>query len=208
MTTHLRLAPETHRAHDWRIDAIAPDFDLLDVWRMPMSGGPGRLPDVLACVEAMAPDESGTGASGALFRLRGWLGQVFGWDREVNSLPIPGCEETSLRDRLAEDERAPLPPPSGSPFEFVPVYRDEREAISELSNGTVHAVMHLSWIREGEEDYEAHMAVYVKHRGRLGRLYMGLISPFRHFIVYPAMMRRLGALWRSRGAKPVSASTG
>ncbi len=195
-----RLPLDSHRVHGWRIDAIAPDFELLDVWRTPMSGGPDQLPDAIACVDAIDPSQgSRPSATRALFRLREWLGRVFGWDRQVNALPIPGCEEASLRDRLPEHERAPLPPPQDSPFAFRPVYRDHREAIQELSNDTVHAVMHLSWVPQ-DEGYRAHMAVYVKHRGRLGRFYMRLIAPFRHFIVYPAMMRRFGALWRARQA--------
>lgn len=150
--------------------------------------------DVLSCVRSMDPAES-KGPTGALFRLRERMGRLFGWDGEVNRIPIPGCEETSLRDRLPVEDRAALPPPSDSPFLFVPVYQDEREAFSELSNETVHAVMHLTWVPEGDM-HHANMAVYVKHRGWLGRAYMALIGPFRHWIVYPAMMSRLGTTWR------------
>lgn len=203
MESSLRLSPEAHRARKWRIDTIASDFELLDVWRTPMTGGPDQLADALATFEAMRPTRSaGSWAARALFALREWLGRVFGWDREANRLPIPRCEETSLRDRLPEHERAPLPPPSDSPLPFRPVYRDEREAFSELSNETVHALMHLSWVPDDAAGYRANMAVYVKHRGRLGRLYMGLIAPFRHLIVYPAMMRQLEAQWRERRARP------
>lgn len=201
MEPPLRLSPEAHRTRTWRVDAIAPDFELLDVWRTPMVGGPDQLSDAMATFEAIRPTQSaGSGAARALFRLREWLGEVFGWDREANRLPIPGCEETSLRDRLPEHERAPLPPPSDSPFPFRPVYRDEREAFSEISNDTVHALMHLSWVPEGDR-YRANMAVYVKHRGRFGRLYMWIIAPFRHYIVYPAMMRQLERNWQARGAR-------
>lgn len=200
METSLRLPLQAHRTRQWRIDAIAPDFELLDVWRTPMAGGPDQLGDALAAFEAMRPtNHAGSGAARALFRLREWLGRVFGWDREANRLPIPGCEETSLRDRLPEGERAPLPPPNDSPFPFRPVYRDEREACSELSNETVHALMHLSWVPDANEGYRANMAVYVKHRGRLGRFYMRLIAPFRHYIVYPALMRQLEKIWRAQG---------
>jgi len=43
------------------------------------------------------------------------------------------------------------------------------------------------------------MAVYVKPRGRLGETYMMLIQPFRHLIVYPALMRQIGHAWDARG---------
>jgi hypothetical protein len=42
------------------------------------------------------------------------------------------------------------------------------------------------------------MAVLVKPRGSLGAAYMALIKPFRHHIVYPALMRQLERTWRGR----------
>ena len=35
------------------------------------------------------------------------------------------------------------------------------------------------------------MAVLVKPRGSLGEAYMALIKPFRHRIVYPALLRQI-----------------
>jgi hypothetical protein len=40
------------------------------------------------------------------------------------------------------------------------------------------------------------MAVLVKPNGALGRAYMLAIKPFRHLVVYPAMLRRIGRDWR------------
>ena len=45
------------------------------------------------------------------------------------------------------------------------------------------------------------MAVYVKPRGRLGRAYMALIKPFRHAIVYPALMRQIDRAWSARAGR-------
>jgi hypothetical protein len=42
------------------------------------------------------------------------------------------------------------------------------------------------------------MAVYVKPRGPLGKGYMALIKPFRHWIVYPALMRQFERVWNTR----------
>ncbi len=42
------------------------------------------------------------------------------------------------------------------------------------------------------------MAVYVKPRGAFGRAYMAMIKPFRHWVVYPAMMRQLERAWDAR----------
>ena len=42
------------------------------------------------------------------------------------------------------------------------------------------------------------MAVLVKPNGLLGRGYMAAIRPFRHLIVYPALIRQTGQAWHSR----------
>ena len=42
------------------------------------------------------------------------------------------------------------------------------------------------------------MAVLVKPNGLFGRAYMTAIRPFRHLIVYPAMMREGERVWRER----------
>ena len=50
----------------------------------------------------------------------------------------------------------------------------------------------LGWVPDddGRGGYHGQMAVLVKRNGLLGRLYMAAIEPFRHVVVYPAMMRR------------------
>jgi len=58
--------------------------------------------------------------------------------------------------------------------------------------------MHLAWVDRGEERYQGQMAVYVKPRGRLGKRYMTLIAPVRHWVVYPALMRQIEQAWNTR----------
>jgi hypothetical protein len=60
----------------------------------------------------------------------------------------------------------------------------------------VHGVVHFGWVEEEQGRYRGQMAVYVKPRGRFGEGYMLLIKPFRHLIVYPALMRQLERAWR------------
>ena len=50
---------------------------------------------------------------------------------------------------------------------FVPLYRTDDEFAAEISNQTVHGVMHLAWVDQGEGRYQGQMAVYVKPRGAL-----------------------------------------
>jgi hypothetical protein len=48
--------------------------------------------------------------------------------------------------------------------------------------------------------YRGQMAVLVKPNGLLGKAYMTAITPFRHLIVYPALMGEFGRAWRRRVA--------
>ena len=49
------------------------------------------------------------------------------------------------------------------------------------------------------------MAVLVKPNGLLGIFYMAVIKPFRHLIVYPALMREIERNWRAAATDPTSA---
>jgi len=52
-------------------------------------------------------------------------------------------------------------------------------------------------VADGGGRYHGQMAVLVKPNGRLGDAYMAAIRPFRHLIVYPAMLREGGRTWRT-----------
>jgi hypothetical protein len=186
---------------------LAPDFDLLDAWELPAEGGPTEFGDLVDLLTSWQPGRAGSRLSRFLFSVRYRLGSTFGWDRDVNTLPIPGCVETSLRDRLppelrdsveAEEIVDPDHPEVGG---FVPVFCTEREWAAELSNHTVHGVLQLGWVEKEPGRYRGHLGVYVKPRGWFGPAYLELISPFRHFIVYPALMRQIERKWESRGTR-------
>jgi hypothetical protein len=42
------------------------------------------------------------------------------------------------------------------------------------------------------------VAVYVKPNGRFGSAYIAAIRPFRHLVVYPAMLRQIERRWHMR----------
>ena len=191
----MRIHNADHAACGWRVAEIAPDFELLDAWDMPATGGADELPDLVAFFRRFDPaKDEGSGPSRALFALRDKLGAWFGWDDESNALPIPGCTETSLRERLPHDLPA-APLESDNPFR--PIFETPDEWAAELSNETVHAVLQLGWLRDGEH-YRGRLGVYVKPRGFFGRVYMALIAPFRHYVVYPALLRRVERAWAAR----------
>ncbi|MGA9876773.1 MAG: DUF2867 domain-containing protein [Solirubrobacteraceae bacterium] len=195
----MRLPNAVHEAHPWLIARIAPDFKLLDVWRLPAVGGRDEFGRLVELVTSMNPQRSSSRATRALFALRFRMGAWFGWDDDAAPLPIPGCAETTLSDRVpAELRDTTTQPVAVSSTTFFPVYRTNEEWAAEISNGTVHAVLQLGWVAAGDGAYRGQMGVYVKPRGRLGEAYMALIGPFRQLIVYPAMMRQIGRAWSAR----------
>ena len=204
-----RLPDSAHLAHRWVIADIAPDFRLLDAWELPMEGGPADFPAALDLLASFDPTRSDSVASRTLFALRLRLGRWFGWDAVHAHRPIPGCSETTLGARLPDSLRSSAADSAVSDTlqrvagGFVPLYRTDCEWAAELSNATVHGVLHLAWVEQGDGRYSAHMGVYVKPRGWRGALYLRLIDPFRHLIVYPALMRQLARAWERRAAPRV-----
>lgn len=200
----MRLPNSAHEAHPWVIARIAPDFKLLDVWALPVQGGPDEFASFL---QAMASLDlaAGSAATRALVRVRLRLGALFGWDDATKRRSLPGCTETTLSARLPEDLRDSAQDGDGMArgiAGFAPLYRTQDEWAAEISNDTVHGVLHLAWVEQGDGRYRAQMGIYVKPRGRLGAIYMKLIGPFRHLVVYPALMRQIGRAWNARATAP------
>jgi hypothetical protein len=198
-----------HESRPWRIREIVPDFTLEDVWALPVEGGAEDFPELLRIGTSLDPGRSESRATRFLWQLRDRLGEWFdlgriqvpagkGGDAGVGGLPIPGTEETSLSERLPQDLRETEAGLNFGSLPFSFLYRTETEFAAEISNQTVHGVMHLAWVEQGEGRYQGQMAVYVKPRGRFGEGYMALIKPFRYWIVYPALMRQFERTWQRR----------
>jgi hypothetical protein len=194
----VRLPNAAHESVPWRIREIAADFTVEDVWSLPAHGGAEDFDTLLELLTSGDPANGESLATRLLWRARWRLGSWLGWDEDAEKLTIPGTDETSLADRLPDDLRDTAVGLDFASLPFTPLYRTNLEFAAELSNRTVHAVMHLAWVDQGAGRYQGQMAVYVKPRGRLGEGYMALIKPFRHWIVYPALMRQTAALWRTR----------
>jgi len=204
-----RIPNSAHESHPWRIREIVPDFILDDVWALPAEGGAEDFPALLELVTSIDPARSGSRATRFLWQLRDRLGAWFGLGRirvpaggdaggGGGRLSIPGTRETSLAERLPEDLRGTAADAAFGSLPFVPLYQTDVEVAAELSNQTVHGVVHLAWVEEGEGRYQGQMAVYVKPRGRFGQGYMAAIKPFRYWIVYPALMRQFEQAWDRR----------
>ena len=189
------------------IDEIAADFQLLDVWALPVYGRREEFTDFLEMMESWDPAQAPSTTTRMLFEVRRRLGALLGWDDPSKTWPIPGCTETTLRDRLTDDlRRTTADAPGGSDelrrlgAELVPLYRTETDAAAEIVNATVHGVIQFRWVEQERDRYQAHMAVYVKTRGALSRAYLLLIQPFRHVIVYPALLRQVQRNWADRNS--------
>jgi hypothetical protein len=206
----MKLPNATHESHFWRIHEIVPDFTLEDVWALPVEGGPSDNERIVELMASSDPADADSRAVRALWRLRDRLGSWFNLGRisapadggpdGAGNLPIPGTSETSLSGRLPDDLRGTVADVDFGSLPFVPLYRTDVEFAAELSNQTVHGVMHLAWVEKGEDRYQGQMAVYVKPRGAFGKAYMALIKPFRYWIVYPALMRQVERMWVEREA--------
>lgn len=204
----MRLPNSTHESQPWRIREIAHDFELEDVWALPVEGDAEEFQAALELMVSSDPAEIESLPARALWNARDRLGSWFNLGRIAapadegdSGLPIPEADETSLAGRLPDDLRGTA---AGLEFKSLPfksLYRTDDEFAAELSNQTVHGVMHLAWVDQGGGRFQGQMAVYVKPRGRFGKAYMALIKPFRYWIVYPALMRQIDRTWSSRPAR-------
>ena len=197
-TSGVRLPNAEQERHSWVINQVAFDFRLLDVWGLPARGGSDEFDSLLEIISSLDPARMRSRSTRALFRLRFRLGHWFGWDDATRRLPVPGRTETTLRSRVPQALQGTASAVTFSEATFEPLYRTDDEWAAELSNRTVHGVVHLAWVDQGDGLHAGRMAVYVKPRGRLGAMYMALIGPFRHLVVYPALMREIERAWQAR----------
>ncbi len=208
----MRIDKEQHSRHPWKVHGLAADFELEDLWQFPISASPERGHSLSIFREKVFlrvfEDLGKRGLAGWLFRLRGAMGRLFGWDRPGKSGPTGFWERESVRARYLRmhgngggNSAQAVKDAEGEPS-FRAVYELEDEYLTEISNQTVHALLHLGWVPLASGKHGVQMAVYVKKRGLLGRVYMKLIKPFRLWIVYPTMMRLVGREWRRFAGEP------
>ena len=191
-----KIDEHEHLIQPLRVHSLLSDFELEDVWRVPVNLASTHslqlFMDQFAKTNAKLVNR---GMTGLLFRIRLFMGRLLKWDEKLlHDNLIPG----SIRFRYAQQENLTyddLPDPgTGS---FIPVYKLENEFLSEIENRTVHGALHLSRVPSGPGSWTIHMAVYVKPKGWFGKSYMLLIKPFRLWIVYPALMNAVRKNWEA-----------
>ncbi|MDE3725034.1 DUF2867 domain-containing protein [Nocardiopsis sp. N85] len=191
-----RLAKSAHTGHPWRVHDVASDFEVEDVWAFRVPGaGPDDFRAVLEAIRSSGGIDRMSPPTRFLFAVRWRLGALFGWDDPESGVD---ARKASIRHRLPDDLRTAPRGPDHASMPLKAVYETDTEALRELVNRTAHALMHLGWVPRDDGGHELRMAVLVKTDGRLGRLYMAAIAPFRHLIVYPALGRQWERAWAER----------
>jgi hypothetical protein len=167
------------REHRWLVNAVAPDFELLDLWELDTGDTFDAFCDRVLATGFDIPSPIVRG----LFGLRRILGAAFRWDRPEHG--------TTIVDRIGDDasRKSRVPPGTivSTTFGARCLYRLEDEALVEIANATIHALIHLSLAPGGRP----RIAILIRSRGLISRIYMAAIHPFRMLVVYPAWTRHL-----------------
>jgi hypothetical protein len=151
----MRLSNSEHESPAWRIREVVPDFRLEDVWALPAQGNAKDFATLLEVMASLDPADA-SHATRALFSIRYRVGGWLGWD-DARQLPIPKDTKTTLSARLPPDLRGTAAGLDLRTTDFTPLYRTDVEWAAEISNRTVHAVMHLAWVKKGEGLYQGQM---------------------------------------------------
>ena len=170
------------RAHELLHDVPLYDVSVVD---LPGGGAGRRVADLRALDSAAAPSP----IAKSLFGVRFFLGRMFGWDR-AQLRP-----EESLLSRLSAHDRRDSEVAPGTPLgHFLLLYQFPSEALAEIRNATVHGFLCTALARTAT-GYRLYWGVYVLPVSWLTRPYLLAIEPFRRFILYPAMLRRVRRAW-------------
>jgi hypothetical protein len=181
-----------YRALPLRVHALLADTPLHDVWAVDL---PGRREGLtLAELQRVSSQHPLTGRlalpARALFGLRRVLGFVFRLE-----VPAKRVGVASLASGLTAEDRAKSSPAPGTPAgQFLVVYAFESERLLEIHNRTVHAAL-LTALAATETGHRFYLAVYVRSVGFITPVYMALIDPFRRWIIYPAILNHIRAVW-------------
>jgi len=175
-----------------RAHSLLRDVPVHDVWRvaLPCSGPSRNMKDVRAVFEVVRRSKGLSLPVRTLFGLRWWIGRLFGWDR-----PHGERDASSFLPRLSDvDRRQSIVEPGTLDGPFTVLYVHAMEAVSEIRNATVHGF--LVWALEPTRDgYQLFWAIHVLPVSGWTKPYLALIDPFRRWLVYPALLRRIHESW-------------
>jgi hypothetical protein len=186
-----KISPTEFYAVSLRVHTFLADIPLHDVWAVDLPALRGGV----TLAEFLRRNNQGEivrlpTAARALFRFRLFLGRIFRLEAEPTD-----ALAAAFANRLTPEDRARSLVAAGTPEGlFHVVYRFENEQLLEVQNRTVHAAA-LSTLAERADGYRFYFAVYVHQSSWITPFYMGLIDPFRKWIIYPALLRSIRATW-------------
>jgi hypothetical protein len=186
-----QISPTEFCALPLRVHTFLTDVPLHDVWAVDL---PSHRDGVTLSEFLRRASQDGVNrlppVARALIRLRLFLGRIFRLETEPKD-----ALAVSFGSRLTPEDRARSSVVSGTPEGlFRVVYRFENEQLLEIQNRTVHAAA-LSALAERADGYRFYFAVYVRQSTWITPFYMGLIDPFRRWIIYPALLEKIRATW-------------
>ncbi len=186
-----RISPTEFYALPLRAHSFLADVPLHDVWAVDL---PTHRDGVTLSEFLRRAGQDGCDATDAeinrLSPVALFLGRIFRLEAEPKD-----ALAASFGSRLTPEDRARSFVVSGTQLGlFRVVYRFENEQLLEIQNRTVHAAA-LSALAERADGYRFYFAVYVRQTTWITPFYMGLIDPFRKWIIYPAMLKTIRATW-------------
>lgn len=184
-----QFVTEGLRAHDF-----VRDMPIHDAWMVRLRGGGENrsLTDVHEVLGNRAVSKS-IPVVLALAGLREVLGHLLHWDDERAD-----GQALSHMTRLTEADRVQsLLEPGYRSGSFQCIYVFHREALFEIINRTVHALIVVKLV-PAEEGYDLHLGIFVEPVNWFTPFYMALIDPFRRLFVYPAIIKRVEHDWAAR----------
>jgi hypothetical protein len=186
-----QISPTDFYAVPLRAHTFLADVPLHDVWAVDL---PTHRDGVTLSEFLRRTSQCGTNGlppvTRALIRFRLFLGRIFRLEAEPKN-----ALAASFGSRLTAEDRARSSVASGTREGlFRVVYRFANEQLLEIQNRTVHAAA-LSALAEKANSYRFYFAVYVRPTTWVTPLYMGLIDPFRKWIIYPAMLKAIRETW-------------
>ena len=185
----MRVPRDEFRSLGLEVHGILSDVPLHDVSAIDLpGGGAGRTISDVRSLLAGVNLRAANPAVCALVALRTRVGRLCGWDSDIHT--IHRHQDTSALAPGSPDGR------------FHLLYVLERESLAEFRNATVHALFAFA-LTETLAGYRLYLGVYVQPVSRLTALYMALIDPFRRFIVYPAVLRKIRRAWEERYPRPL-----
>jgi hypothetical protein len=187
-----RISPTEFHALPLRVHTFLADVPLHDVWAVDLPAR--RLGVTLSEFLRRATSQDAINrfppVARGLFHLRFLLGRIFRLEAEPKN-----ALAASFGNRLTPEDRARSLVASGTPEGlFRAVYRFENEQLLEIQNRTVHGAA-LSALVERADSYRFYFAVYVRQNTWITPFYMGLIDPFRKWIIYPALLKKISETW-------------